>query len=347
MHSPIEQEINTNNKISSPEIGNNPILRNIKNAENIETQLETQHLQKQLSNLKKISLKEFIRFITFFILYFVIIGMQIPVFEIHSQNASMISSVLMSDEQPDILVTAKSFQTYDIFEKFILAVIDQISVPKYYYITSPVTGETVKYEVMSSITPVTNVRIRQKRAKLIPGTFEWESPIQYDRSTYGTDTNFTYDPSIGGFAIYPSYFRHELSDLWGYPLAYEAELEYSNFVFSGFYDEKTFQVSMDVSVVNTVSELLTYVEVNYVFLPTGLIKKNIFLNTVLFDYYGNTMGKARFALEIIYLILFFYYVLSKTSELYFEVKKAAVYESKVDRKNLAMLARCLMGAKTL
>ena len=345
------EEIGTNKNISSPKIGNNYILRNIKNAENIESHLETQHLQKALSNIKKISVREFLRYITFFILYFIIIGLQISVSDIHAQNSHMISAVLISNAQPDILISAESFQTYDIFEKYITGVIDLIAQPTYDYTYSPITGASVNYSVNSSFSPVTNVRIRQKRAQTKNGTYEWASPLQYDLSDYRPkSTNFTYDNDIGGFAIYPSFFSNEQTTIWGYENnLQEAGLEYDNFVNEGFYDEKTCEVSVDVSVVNTANELLTYIEVNYIFMPTGLIRKTIFLNTIQFTYYESSQDYVRAILEIIYLIIFAYYCLSKTSELYFEIKKTAVYEAKYknDIIMLSNIARCVLSIKKL
>ena len=345
------EDLPTSKKISSPKIGNNYILRNIKNAENIESHLETQHLQKQLTNIKKISIKEFVRYIIFFILYFLIIALQIDVVEIHSQNANMIYSALISNEQPDVLISAESFATYDIFEEFITNVIAGVSQPYYYYTYSPLTGQPLNYSVNNSFSPITNVRIRQKRAVTKNNSYEWESPLTYDKTTYGSDSlNFTYDSSIGGFAIYPSFFTDTQSDLWGYSdNSEEAGLEYDDYVSEGFYDEKTCWVSMDVSVVNTVNELMTYIEADFEFLPTGLIKKTIFLNTIQFTYYESQSDYVRMILEIIYLIFFSYYCLSRTSELYFEIKKAPVYEAKyqIDIKNLAFVGKCVVSLKKI
>ena len=106
-------DLDSPRKISSPEIGNNYILRNIKNAENIESHLEAQQIQKQLSTLKKISLKEFLRFITFFIIFFIIIALQIPIDNIRIQNKQLVSQVLSSTEQPGSLfeVTLAAYAT--------------------------------------------------------------------------------------------------------------------------------------------------------------------------------------------------------------------------------------------
>ena len=111
----------------------------------------------------------------------------------------MISVVLISNEQPAILISAESFQTYDIFEKSITGVIDLIAYECTY---SLITGAIVNYSVNSSFSPVTNVRIRQKRAQTKNGTYELASPLQYDLSNYRPkSTNFTYDDEIGGFAV--------------------------------------------------------------------------------------------------------------------------------------------------
>ena len=84
--------------------------------------------------------------------------------------------------------------------------------------------------------------------------------MQYDLSNYRPkSTNFTYD-GIGGFAVYPSLFSNEQTKLWGfYNNLQEAGLEYDNFVNEGFYDEKTCEASIDVSVVkvNTDNEIFS------------------------------------------------------------------------------------------
>lgn len=345
-------QLDSPKKISSPQIGNNYILRNIKNAENIETHLETQQLQKSLSHIKKISWKEFARFIVFLVLFFIIVTRQIPVEQIQIQNQQIISQVLASTAQPDVLIDIRSQDVVSMFSLYTPLVISKIAKPYYYYVNSPVNGSVTLFSLNNTFTPVTNVRIRQKRAKTIANdSFIWVSPLTYDTSTYGP-LNYKYDDFIDSFAVYPSFFTYNISKDWGYEdNLEEAGFQYGYYTYMKFFDEKTCQVNFDVTVLNTANGLLTYIEIQFDFSPTGLLTKSIFLTTFQFKIYEiENIDYIRTILEICYIIIFTYYLLLTLSEIYFEIKNVPVYESKYDEnesKKLQILMRFLNFIKKL
>lgn len=314
-------------RISSPTIGNNYILKNIKNAENIESHLEAQQIQKHLSTLKKISLTEFIRFITFFILFFLIVSLQIPLNDIYAQNKQMITQVLNSTDHTNILITKKSYDIYRNFEIYIPSLISKLSKPYYYYVDSPLNQSNAKISVNNTFTPITNIRVREKRVKTINNmSLEWDYPFIYETEPFGK-LSFRYYDNMSCYAIFPTFFTYNMSYGWFENNLDEAGMQYDYFKYMGFYDEKTVEVSLDVTVLNTASDIVTYIEVDYVFWPTGLLSKSINLISYQFTFYESSIDKLRMIFEFIYLGIFVYYFFSQTSELYFEIKKAPVYEN--------------------
>ena len=191
------------------------------------------------------------------------------------------------------------------------------------------------------------MRIRQKRAVTKNNnSFEWVSPLQYDETPYNT---FSYDSNIGAFAIYPTFFVYNLSKNTGKPVSYEAFIENKYYMINGFYDEKTCEVILDVTVINTSSELLTTIEITFEFMPSGLLKRTISITSMQFSFYDGYTDSVRAVLEVIYIIIFSYYLLSNCSELYFEIKKTPVYDGKNTEKykNLEFFAKFIFFIKKI